>query len=111
MPCLLMPQVLGSQVLTRILIMRHLGYIISSERDCECVRSVNMLFTFIIGQCFVAMLCAMHYGVRPAVPNVGKGRRKMAVIPTNNRWWNAHSMFTAALGMTRYAPAECKQGV
>lgn len=27
---------------------------------------VNMLFTFIIGQCFVAMLCAMHYGVRPA---------------------------------------------
>jgi len=29
-------------------------------------RRVNMLFTFIIGQCFVAMLCAMHYGVRPA---------------------------------------------
>ena len=24
-----------------------------------------MLFTFIIGQCFVSMLCAMHYGVRP----------------------------------------------
>ena len=23
-----------------------------------------MLFTFIIGQCFVSMLCAMHYGVR-----------------------------------------------
>ena len=26
-----------------------------------------MLFTFIIGQCFVAMLCAMHYGVRPRI--------------------------------------------
>lgn len=26
-----------------------------------------MLFTFIIGQCFVSMLCAMHYGVRPSL--------------------------------------------
>ncbi len=74
------------------------------------MRSVNMLFTFIIGQCFVAMLCAMHYGVRPAVLNVGKGRRKMAVIPTNEGWWNAHCMFTAALGMTSCALAECRQG-
>ena len=25
--------------------------------------AVNMLFTFVIGQCFTTMLCAMRYGV------------------------------------------------